>query len=258
MPGVRPRRGERESTEVRKPQILHAAAELFASRGYSETSMDDVAVALGFRKPSIYYHFPGGKADLLYGINLAFLDSLVAGAAERQAADAPGRALQLLLLDLIAVQREQPAELVVYFEEARWLKDRLSREQLRALRRREGQFRGILRSIIERGVEAGTLVADDPDAAASAIVDAATSTYRLFQSSPDAATARLESLYSDVLGSSGSAIRPEHEPALDELRSALAALSPDALVELVVGQARRDRSLFAHLQRELGHHRDPA
>ena len=49
--------------EARRAQILDAALQLFAQRGYSETSLSDIAAAVGVSKGVISYHFKG-KAEL--------------------------------------------------------------------------------------------------------------------------------------------------------------------------------------------------
>ena len=48
---------------AREP-ILAAAAELFHARGYSATSMQDIAQSVGFSRPALYYHFRD-KHDIL-------------------------------------------------------------------------------------------------------------------------------------------------------------------------------------------------
>lgn len=48
--------------EVRK-KIIGAAYNLFLSKGYHGTTMDEIATALGVTKPAIYQYFPG-KEDL--------------------------------------------------------------------------------------------------------------------------------------------------------------------------------------------------
>lgn len=47
--------------------ILRAAARCFMERGYSGTSIDDVARRLGATKGRVYHHFPS-KADLFAGV----------------------------------------------------------------------------------------------------------------------------------------------------------------------------------------------
>ena len=48
--------------EVRK-KIIGIAYQLFLSRGYRGTTMEDIAGALGVTKPALYQYFPG-KEDL--------------------------------------------------------------------------------------------------------------------------------------------------------------------------------------------------
>jgi AcrR family transcriptional regulator len=50
-----------------RAEILSAAATCFMERGYSETSIDDVAHALGATKGRIYHHFRS-KADLFSSV----------------------------------------------------------------------------------------------------------------------------------------------------------------------------------------------
>ena len=49
--------------EARRAQILDAALQLFAEQGYNETSLSDIAAAVGVSKGVISYHFKG-KAEL--------------------------------------------------------------------------------------------------------------------------------------------------------------------------------------------------
>ena len=47
--------------------VRDIAAELFAEKGFHETTMRDIARRAGMLPGSIYYHFPS-KADLLAGV----------------------------------------------------------------------------------------------------------------------------------------------------------------------------------------------
>ena len=64
--GGRPTRLPRDQ---RRSQLLDAASEVFASKGYHAAAMDDIADAAGVSKPVLYQHFPS-KLDLY----LALLD----------------------------------------------------------------------------------------------------------------------------------------------------------------------------------------
>jgi TetR/AcrR family transcriptional regulator len=82
--------------EGQREQILGAAAALFARHGYSATTMNDVAVACGVSKPTLY-HYVRDKHDLLAQIacgHVARLEALLDHVqAERHAPEAQLRAL---------------------------------------------------------------------------------------------------------------------------------------------------------------------
>lgn len=56
-----------------RADLLAAAVDLFASRGYGATSVEDVAAAAGYTKGAVYSRFPS-KSDLFLGIFREHLD----------------------------------------------------------------------------------------------------------------------------------------------------------------------------------------
>jgi AcrR family transcriptional regulator len=55
--------------------ILEAAQQLFAERGFAETRLEDIAVAVGIRRASLLYHF-GNKAEIYVAVFDALCDEL--------------------------------------------------------------------------------------------------------------------------------------------------------------------------------------
>jgi TetR/AcrR family acrAB operon transcriptional repressor len=56
------RRTKEEAARTRE-QLLRAALTVFRTRGYTTTTLDDIATAAGVTRGAIYWHF-GGKAEL--------------------------------------------------------------------------------------------------------------------------------------------------------------------------------------------------
>jgi AcrR family transcriptional regulator len=72
-------RGRAQGYDEQREQILSRAARLFAKRGYTATSMNEVAEACGVSKPSLY-HYVRDKHQLLVEIaaaHIARLEALV-------------------------------------------------------------------------------------------------------------------------------------------------------------------------------------
>jgi AcrR family transcriptional regulator len=79
------------AAEDSRVDILHAAADCFMERGYSATSVDDVARRLGATKGRIYHHFPS-KADLFAGVFQHGMDRIFAAVEPYR--DMPGPAVE--------------------------------------------------------------------------------------------------------------------------------------------------------------------
>ncbi|WP_226533224.1 TetR/AcrR family transcriptional regulator [Microbacterium paraoxydans] len=62
----------------RSDAILHAAARLFAARGYSGVSLEDIGAAVGVSGPAVYRHF-AGKQALLGAVLVKVSEDLIQG-----------------------------------------------------------------------------------------------------------------------------------------------------------------------------------
>lgn len=71
--GSRPTRLPRDQRRI---QLLDAASDVFASKGYHAAAMDDIADAAGVSKPVLYQHFPS-KLDLYLDLLDQSCDRLV-------------------------------------------------------------------------------------------------------------------------------------------------------------------------------------
>ncbi|HWH81370.1 MAG TPA: TetR/AcrR family transcriptional regulator [Burkholderiaceae bacterium] len=98
-------RGRAPGYDTQREQILARAAELFARQGYTATSMNQVALACGVSKPSLY-HYVRDKSQLLVEIaedHVGRLQALVAQVQGRPLdAEARVRALIASFLEVYA------------------------------------------------------------------------------------------------------------------------------------------------------------
>src|SRR4051812_45064122 len=88
-------RAAREQGGEARDELLSAALRVFASRGYQQAGVDEIAAAAGYSKGALYWHF-SGKEDLL----LALIEERV---------DAPTREL-VALLESAQPERDMSAE----------------------------------------------------------------------------------------------------------------------------------------------------
>lgn len=61
---------------ARRGDILVAAQEVFAEKGYGDSTLEEIAQRAEFGKGTLYNYFPGGKQEILLGIIEQFHDEL--------------------------------------------------------------------------------------------------------------------------------------------------------------------------------------
>ena len=114
-------RGRAQGYELQRETILARAAQLFARRGYTATTMNEVAEACGVSKPSLY-HYVRDKHQLLAEIAEAHVVRLLALVAEVDAAGlAPEPRLRRLIAAFLAVYARSQAEHRVLTDDVRFL-----------------------------------------------------------------------------------------------------------------------------------------
>jgi AcrR family transcriptional regulator len=118
----------------RRQQILAAAAELFARRGFHGVGIDDIGAAVGISGPGVYRHFRSKDAvlgDLLSDIG----QTLLAGGEERvRAHPEPAAALAALVGFHVGFALDNPALVTVQARDLANLAD-ADRRRVRRLQR---------------------------------------------------------------------------------------------------------------------------
>lgn len=94
-------RSARLPSAERHAQILDAAMEEFAGRGFAGARMAAVATRAGVTKGLLYHYFPGGKTDLFQAVVAACVDPALAEAQQIAGSfTGPARALLRALIEL--------------------------------------------------------------------------------------------------------------------------------------------------------------
>lgn len=148
----------------RRVQIIEAAADLFARRGYAAVSLGEIAAAVGVTKAALYHHFPSKEA--LYAEVMREALRRI-GDAIRQTVRSPGSAAEKIqrLTEVAVLYVDREADLDAMMRDAA--------EHLPGTARREigDAHRGLmaaLEELMRDGIAAGELAARDPDLLAHA------------------------------------------------------------------------------------------
>jgi AcrR family transcriptional regulator len=156
----------RGSGTKRRADILAAATALFYTQGYADTSVEDVAKAVGVLKGSLYYYIDS-KEDLLVRIledvHEQVSEILVEVVARTDLT--PLERLSLYVRRQVEYNAKNVRRIAVYYHEFR----RLSGTRLTNLRRQRREHEQFLVDLLDQAVEAGEVHRDlDTDLAARA------------------------------------------------------------------------------------------
>ncbi|QDY66647.1 TetR/AcrR family transcriptional regulator [Glutamicibacter halophytocola] len=102
-------RGTYRKTAQRREQILEAAFAIFAKNGYTASSVNEIARAVGITQTGVLHHFAGGKLALLTAV-LQQRDAL----AEENLRGKTGREFLAALVEISRVQAGQRGVVQLY------------------------------------------------------------------------------------------------------------------------------------------------
>ncbi|PTX18762.1 TetR family transcriptional regulator [Pontibacter mucosus] len=140
-----------EAVLTRKEQIEKTATALFKRKGYTATSMRDLANALGIEAASIYSHIRS-KEEILQRVCFKMADEFfdALDAAESMAGPATVR-LQRAIAAHVQVLTQNTEASAVFLHEWRHLSEPLHSNFLALRDKYEARFREIIREGIQRG-----------------------------------------------------------------------------------------------------------
>lgn len=157
-----------EIRETRQSQILDAARSVFAQQGFAETRMDDIALACGLSKGTLYLYYKS-KDDLIAGLlELTFSDLLAQLRALFEADGTTTARLQTLVAQMVDYMRQDMSALNIAYEFYGVAGRRP--EVRRFLQVYFAEYRSTLAAIFEQGIERGEFASFDTDKAAITFV----------------------------------------------------------------------------------------
>jgi AcrR family transcriptional regulator len=161
-----PRPRNSEATAKRRSEIISAAAQLFNTAGYHQTSMDDIAEKMGLAKPTLY-HYYAGKAQILAAIHEEFIVAMAERFHNRQTLGlSPNDQLCEVMVDILEFIAERRGHVKVFYEHQQDLPTE-SRAHITRLRT---EFTGKVSQLISECIDRGEFREVDPRMAARALL----------------------------------------------------------------------------------------
>src|SRR5690349_138748 len=140
---------KRNRNGTRKEAIITKAASLFREKGYTATSMRDLAEHVGVEAASLYNHI-NSKAEILQEICFKVANKFMAQIAEVEASNAPA------IQKIEAILRFQIQQMVNHYEEV-YVSDRewkhLTDPYLSNIQNQRRAYRQRMASIIQDGIQ---------------------------------------------------------------------------------------------------------
>lgn len=150
--------GRPAGNRSRKEEVLEAALQVFAAKGYRAATLDDIARELGFTPAALYYYVDS-KQELLTTLVFRPVELLLEAIQEIEQTDqSPAAQLQEAIAAHLRIITEQREWFMVMLREQMELPEDRSAE----MREKNRQYHHAIQRIIERGVRNGELATDSP------------------------------------------------------------------------------------------------
>lgn len=154
-----------EILAYKRERIIEEAVKLFYARGFTGTTLDDIAAELGVTKPFIYTHFRS-KVELLAALCTPTIEmSLAAVDNASKLPGTPTERLHRAMVDFSHVVLSRQANIAIFFREEK----NLAPEALAEINGLRKKFDRVLSQLLAEGNEAGEFHIADVDLASLAL-----------------------------------------------------------------------------------------
>lgn len=157
----------RDRYDRRQERVVRGAAEVFAEHGYDQTTIQDLADAIGLAAGGIY-HYVGSKEHLLACIFNQLMDPLLDRARELLDTEAPPAEQLRALVRLWVTHVTEHRDHMLVFQQERHVIER--GEQWAGVRASRKRFERLLDDVLERVHQNGELALADKRLAVSALL----------------------------------------------------------------------------------------
>jgi AcrR family transcriptional regulator len=148
---ARERGSEGNGSKKRQREIIDAAADIFHRKGYSDTSVQDVADAVGILKGSLYYYIDS-KEDLLFRMLLEVHEDAKAVVTETATLDLPPlERLRIYVQRHVQYNASNLAKIAVYYHDFGLLTSKRKKAIIGQRKFYETFVRGLIVEAQERG-----------------------------------------------------------------------------------------------------------
>ena len=168
----------RQKASSKKKQLEQTATSLFKDRGYTATSMRDMAQALGIEAASLYSHIKS-KEEILQNVCFRMARNFFAAQEEALAlaGNDPVNQLNAAIIAHIKVITEDTSASAVFFSEWR----HLSEPHLGKLQSMRQEYEGVFQQILEKGMQNGQIIALNTKFAVFSILSALNWTHNWYK-----------------------------------------------------------------------------
>jgi TetR/AcrR family transcriptional regulator, cholesterol catabolism regulator len=184
------------SARKRLSEVIDAAAQVFARRGYHGASTQDIADVLGIRQASLYYYFECKEAALEAVCASGVEDYAVRAQEILRGPQSSSEKVARLVFHHLAPMTERLDYTLAFLRERRFL-PKPARRRIRAI---ELRYERIIQRVIQQGVDSGEFRADlDTRMATLALLGLGNSAALWFGREPGATLERITQSYVDLL-----------------------------------------------------------
>jgi TetR/AcrR family transcriptional regulator, cholesterol catabolism regulator len=207
-------RRERSNARRRAPEIIEAAARVFAERGFHGATTQDIADVLGIRQASLYYYFSSKEAALELVCARGVEGFLEAAAVIAAGPEPPTEKLKRLIYAHLSPLLDRPDFVRVFHNERRHLPPASRRRVAQSVR----AYERVIEEVIKAGVKSGEFRVDlDSKLATFALLGMVKSVAGWFEKDDDASIDRIVETFFGLLvkgmGAPGGGPRPTRRGA---------------------------------------------